>query len=342
MLLYNKTDRRILKEMIKKDTRPRTTISFYQYARINNPQLYRDHLYIEWNKLEVLGRVNVAKEGINAQLSVLTENLELFKEQLKTITFLEGVRLNYAVEDDGKSFYKLKIKNRPKILADGLNDETFDASMKGQHLQADEWNEMMQNGNSIVVDMRNNYESEIGRFDGAITPDVDTFRASLDLIDHMLEDYKTKNILMYCTGGIRCEKASAWYRHRGYQNVYQLDGGIIQYTRQSAEKGIDNLFKGKNFVFDERLSERISCDIIANCHQCGKPCDTHTNCANLGCNILFIQCEDCKASMENCCSPECNDVIHLPEEEQKVLRKNRNLGHHVFKKGRINQLVIEK
>ncbi|HEY9114040.1 MAG TPA: rhodanese-related sulfurtransferase [Bacteroidales bacterium] len=341
MQLYNKIDSRVLKEKIANDNRPRATISFYKYATIGNPQLFRDHLYIEWSKLEVLGRVHVAHEGINAQISVLTENLEKFKEQIETITFLQNVRLNYAVEDDGKSFFKLKIKNRPKILADGLDDETFDAGKKGQHLQADEWNEMLLKENTVVVDMRNHYESEVGRFEKAIAPDVDTFRGSLDLIDKMLEEYKDKNILMYCTGGIRCEKASAWYKHRGYKNVYQLDGGIIKYAHQVNENKLDNLFKGKNFVFDERMGERISCDIISNCHQCGKPCDEHTNCANVGCNLLFIQCEECKAKMENCCSSECQTIIHLPEEEQILLRKNKNLGHHVFRKGRMQMPLIQ-
>lgn len=341
MQLYNKTDRRILKEIISNDHRPRTTISFYKYTSIGNPQVFRDHLYIEWSKLEVLGRVHVAKEGINAQISVLRENLEIFKTFLNTITFLKDVRLNYGVEDDGKSFYKLKIKNRSKILADGLDDETFDAEKKGQHLQANEWNEMLQKENTLVVDMRNHYESEIGKFERAITPDVDTFRGSLDMIDKMLEQYKDKNILMYCTGGIRCEKASAWYKHRGYNNVYQLDGGIIKYAHQVVENKLDNLFKGKNFVFDERLGERISCDIISNCHQCEKPCDEHTNCANVACNLLFIQCEECKEKMENCCSSACQEIIHLPTEEQILLRKNKNLGHHVFRKGRMKLSAIQ-
>lgn len=334
MQLHNKVDKRVLKEQMLKSEEERTTISFYKYARIENPQILRDHLYVTWNELGVFGRVHVAKEGINAQISVPTVHLNDFIARYEEISFLKGNRLNYAVEDDGKSFYKLVIKVRKKILADGLNDETFNASNKGQHLLADEWNELMENPNSILIDMRNHYESEVGHFKGAIAPDVDTFSSSLDIINKMMEEHKDKNIMMYCTGGIRCEKASAWYKHQGYKNVYQLEGGIIKYARDAKEQGLENKYIGKNFVFDERLGESISDDVIAQCHQCGKPCDTHVNCSNVGCNLLFIQCDECAEKYEGTCSPDCQDTIHLTEEEQKERRKGVNKGQNIFKKGR--------
>jgi len=340
--LFNKIDKRVLKELIKEDTRPRLVISVYKYAKIGNPQVFRDHLFSHWEDLEVLGRVHVANEGINAQISVLESNFEDFKTDLNDIVFLRNIRLNEAVQNSNDAFYKLKIKVRDKILADGLNDDGFDVSNKGQHLQADEWNQMMEEGNVVMVDMRNHYESEVGHFDGAITPDVDTFRGSLDIIDRMLEEQKDKNILMYCTGGIRCEKASAWYKHRGYENVYQLDGGIIKYAHQIEENELPNKFRGKNFVFDERLGERISEEVIAVCHQCGSSCDTHTNCSNLGCNLLFIQCENCKKEMENCCSDECKEVIHYSEEDQAAWRKAQgDKGRNVFRKGRSEKLKFK-
>ena len=147
---------------------------------------------------------------------------------------------------------------------------------------------------------------------------------------------------MYCTGGIRCEKASAYFKHQGFKNVYQLEGGIIEYTRQIKEEGIPSKFIGKNFVFDHRLGERITNDIIAQCHQCGKPCDNHTNCANDACHLLFIQCDECKAAMENCCSTECLDIIHLPVDEQKRIRKGRQVGNKVFRKGKSDALLFKK
>ena len=285
MQLYNKLSAEERAALIDEAGKDRITISFYQYHKIENPQLFRDKLFFEWNQLDVLGRIYVSFEGINAQLSVLSENFFALKDQLDSISFLNGIRLNVAIEQDNKSFLKLKVKVRKKIVADGLKDATFDFTNKGIHLNAKEFNEMLANPDTVCVDMRNHYESEIGHFEGAVTPDVDTFRDSLDIIEKDLKDHKEdKNLLMYCTGGIRCEKASAYYKHKGFKHVYQLEGGIIEYTRQVNQEGIENKFIGKNFVFDHRRAEKISDDVIANCHQCGQPCDTHTNCANEGCH----------------------------------------------------------
>ena len=146
---------------------------------------------------------------------------------------------------------------------------------------------------------------------------------------------------MYCTGGIRCEKASAYFKHQGFKNVYQLEGGIIEYTRQIKEENIESKFIGKNFVFDHRLGERITDDIISQCHQCGKPCDNHTNCENDGCHLLFIQCDDCKAAMENCCSTECLDIIHMPLVDQVRLRTGQQVGNKVFRKGKSENLKFK-
>lgn len=343
MKLCNREDKRVLKERIANSDIKRLTMSFYQYAQIGNPQLFRDYLYQIFDEVGVLGRIYVAHEGINAQLSVPEENFEAFKAALETVTFLRGIRLNTAVEQANDSFYKLIVKHRPKILADGLEDTSFDVTNKGQHLKADEFNEMIQKENTILIDMRNHYETEVGHFKGAITPDVDNFRASLPFIeDEILNGNQDKNIVMYCTGGIRCEKASAWYKHRGFKNVYQLEGGIIKYAHEIEENNLANLFIGKNFVFDERLEEAISPDIIANCHTCGNPFDNHSNCGNVACNVLFIQCDACKEKLDNCCSIECKEINALPEEEQRELRKGKKSKRNVFKKGRSEKLVFKK
>ncbi|HBO30742.1 MAG TPA: hypothetical protein DD462_13165, partial [Leeuwenhoekiella sp.] len=317
--------------------------SFYQYAKIGNPQLFRDHLFLAWNQMDVLGRIYVAQEGINAQLSVPAKRFEEFKTFLDGINFLENVRLNIAIEQDAKSFLKLKVKVRPKIVADGLDDETFDVTNKGVHVDAATFNELIEADDVVLVDMRNHYESEIGHFKNAVTPDVDTFRDSLDLIEEDLRDHKEdKKLVMYCTGGIRCEKASAYYKHKGFKQVYQLEGGIIEYARQVEQLQLENKFKGKNFVFDHRRGERISEDIISNCHQCGKPCDTHVNCANEACHLLFIQCDECAEAMNHTCSDECKEVIALPYEVQKELRKGIPNSNKIFKKGRSEKLKFQK
>ena len=343
MQLYNKLSAIERAALIDEAGKDRITISFYQYFKIENPQLLRDKLFLEWDALEVLGRIYVSFEGINAQLSVASENFYALKEQLDTIIFLKDIRLNVAVEHNNKSFLKLKVKVRNKIVADGLVDETFDVTNKGVHLNANEFNEMLANSNTICVDMRNHYESEIGYFEGAITPDVDTFRDSLDIIEEDLKDNKEdKNLLMYCTGGIRCEKASAYYKHKGFKNVFQLEGGIIDYTRQVKSEGIENKFIGKNFVFDHRRAEKITDDVVSNCHQCGEACNEHTNCANEACHLLFIQCDSCSEKMENTCSTYCQEVIQLSFEEQKELRKGKGNSNKIFKKGRSKVLKFKK
>jgi len=343
MQLYNKLSAKERATLIEEAGTERMTISFYQYANVGNPQVLRDHLFLTWNEMDVLGRIYVAKEGINAQLSVPAPNFKIFKKHLDTISFLENVRLNIAREQDNMSFLKLKVKVRKKIVADGLDDNTFDVTTKGVHVDAKAFNELIEDPDTVLVDMRNHYESEIGHFKNAITPDVDTFRDSLDIIEEDLKDHKEdKKLVMYCTGGIRCEKASAYYKHKGFKQVFQLEGGIIEYARQVEAEGLENKFKGKNFVFDHRRGERISDDVISNCHQCGKACDVHENCANEACHLLFIQCEECKKAMNNCCSDSCKEIAALSFEEQKELRKGKGNSNKIFKKGRSEVLKFKK
>ena len=341
MHLHNRIDRNVLKEKLKESSESRITLSFYQYAHLGNPTLFRNHLYQQWSALDVLGRAYVAQEGINAQISVPHPTFDQFKKELHSITFLKNVRLNIAVEDNGKSFFKLKIKVRDKIVADGLNDDSFDVTDRGQHLDAEAFNQLTDQPDTVVVDMRNHYESEVGHFENAILPDVDTFREALPVVAETLKNHQEQPIVMYCTGGIRCEKASAYLKHQGFKKVYQLEGGIIKYAHDAKKKGLKNKFRGKNFVFDERLSERISDEILSHCHQCGKPCDTHTNCRNEACHLLFIQCEECAAHYDGCCSTDCQEFLQLPEDEQKLQRKKNPITRNVFRKGRANHLKLK-
>ncbi len=313
---------------------PRVTISFYKYQLLLNPHFFRNHLYTHFEALGVLGRIYVAREGINAQISVPQKHLDAFRSCLNDISFLANIRLNYAIEDNGKSFFKLIIKVREKIVADGINDPLFNPSDTGKHLDAAEFNKLIQQKDTVLVDMRNHYESEVGHFEGAICPDVVTFRESLPIISEMLEQHKDKNLVMYCTGGIRCEKASAFLKYKGYKNVFQLNGGIIEYTRQVKEQHLENKFLGKNFVFDERMGERISEQVISTCHQCGKPCDVHVNCRNDQCHILFIQCAECAEKYEQCCSLRCADFTKLNPQERQSLSSQLLFNGSKFSKGR--------
>jgi UPF0176 protein len=332
--LHNKVNKELLKKQLYESDEKRLTLSFYKYYNIGNPNLFRDHIFILFEKVGVLGRIYVAHEGINAQISIPEANKAAFIEALEKIIFLRNLRLNYAIEDDGKSFFKLTIKAKHKILADGLSEGTFDVTDKGVHVDAAKFNELASNEKTVILDMRNHYESEVGHFEDAIVPDVETFRESLPIIEDMLKDKKDHNLLMYCTGGIRCEKASAYYKSKGFEKVYQLDGGIIEYAREVKNKNLENKFIGKNFVFDERMGERISEEVIAKCHQCGKECDTHVNCSNDACHILFIQCDECGKRYDSCCSIKCKDFVILPEEQRNALKATIDFNGTKFGKGR--------
>lgn len=332
--LHNRVSQKELKERLYRETEARKTISFYRYFPIPDPQTFRDDLYRELDALQVFGRIYVAHEGINAQISVPESKFQSFTNFVNGHNGLAGTRLNIAVDDDGKSFWVLKIKVRDKIVADGISDPTFDMTNKGRYVNAGEFNELASDPQTVIVDMRNHYEYEVGHFENALEVPSDTFRQQLPMSAEMLEKDRDKNIIMYCTGGIRCEKASAYLLHRGFKNVFHLEGGIIDYVNSVREQGLENKFVGKNFVFDDRLGERVTEEIIAHCHQCGKPADTHTNCKNEACHLLFIQCDECAEKYSGCCSEECHQVYQLPVEEQKNLRKGKQNGVMVFNKSR--------
>ncbi|MCL1924617.1 MAG: rhodanese-related sulfurtransferase [Defluviitaleaceae bacterium] len=340
--LHNKISNRELKEKAKLDSTPKKTISFYKYYTIEDPQTFRDELYLKFLALGVMGRVYIANEGINAQISVPIENLEKFKELLYSYEPLNGIRLNIAIEENSVSFFVLRMKVRKKIVADGIEDPEFNANKTGKYLKAHEVNEMIEKENTIFVDMRNHYEYEVGRFENALEIPSDTFKEQLPMAAEMLKGNEDKEIIMYCTGGIRCEKASAYMLHNGFKNVYHVEGGVIEYARQAKKEGLPLKFIGKNFVFDERMAERITEDILATCHQCGTACDTHTNCQNTNCNMLFIQCEACKSKFENCCTVECIEISKLPREAKRELLNKRGPGKMFFNKSKDRLLTLRE
>ena len=321
MPLYNTLDRNELLKKIAGESFSRITLSFYRYVQLNDVEQLRARVFKEWQLLGILGRIYIAREGVNAQISIPEPKFQDFKDWMQAFEPFRNMDLKIAVEDDKFSFVKLKVKIRQKIVADGLDDNSFDVTNVGNHLSAREWNEAMASPDTVVVDMRNVYESEVGHFQGALLPQAVTFREELPEVLQLLEDKKDKKILLYCTGGVRCEKASAYLRHHGFEDVNQLNGGIIYYAQQAKEEGLSVKFLGKNFVFDDRMGERITDDIVSKCHQCGTPSDAHTNCAHQGCHVLFIQCPSCADKLNACCSEECKHILSLPENEQREIRR---------------------
>ena len=319
--LFNKKGSEDLEKKLKLENFERITCSFYQYTPIDSPEILRNKLYLEWNELKVLGRVYLANEGINAQISIPKKNWNHFVNKLYFYDEFNNIPFKIAVENNNESFIKLIIRTKNQIVADGLIEQEYDLSNIGTRLTAKQFNDAMELDKTIVIDVRNHYESEVGHFEHAICPDVDTFKESLPVIKELLKGHEEDKVLLYCTGGIRCEKTSAYLKYHNFKDVNQLEGGIISYSHQIKTKKINSKFRGKNFVFDKRMGERITDEVISNCHQCDKPSDSHINCKNQACHILFIQCDKCNKEFSGSCSKECQNIAKLPIEEQREIRK---------------------
>ena len=321
--LYNQRNKEECLKLLKKEQFSRNTISFYKYTKLDNLQAIRDKLFLSFNALDILGRIYIAKEGINAQISIPENNIGKFLKILHSYNSFQNLDIKKAYEE-GTSFLKLTIKIKDEIVAYKISEKEWNLSKTGKHLNAEEFNSAI-DGGAIIIDMRNYYEGEIGKFKNAIIPDVERSQDLLPEVKKILNNHKNDKILMYCTGGIRCEKASSYLIHQGFKDVNQLHGGIIKYAHEINNNNLKSKFIGKNFVFDHRMGEKITDDIIANCHQCNIKADTHENCKNQSCHILLIQCNNCKKKFNGCCSTKCAEFITLPAEEQKRLFKNKKI-----------------
>ena len=320
--LYNQKSKDLLVKKLESEDFNRTTCSFYKYVTIVDPITFRDKIYEEFDNLEILGRVYIAEEGMNAQISVPDKNWGLFLKLISSIKLLYDVDIKTAI-NDGISFYKLIVKVKKEIVAYNIPKNKFNMDVVGEHLNTKQFNEAMENPNTTVIDMRNIYESEVGQFLSAEIPQVEKSKDLLPEVRKMLKGREHHQVLLYCTGGIRCEKASSFLINEGIKNVKQLQGGIIQYAHDIKKEGLESKFVGKNFVFDARLGERVTEDIISTCHLCGERSDSHKDCKNDACHILFIQCSKCDEKLNGCCSVECKNIASLPIDEQIKYRKNQ-------------------
>ena len=324
--LYNIYGKKQLKEQLDTESFERITCSFYNYYKIEDLEEVRNRLYHKLEDINVLGRIYLAEEGVNAQISIPKKSWNQFLALINTYDFLKNIQIKKSIQE-GLSFLKLKIMIKKEIVAWGLDEDDYDMNYVGKHLNAKDFNTLIKDKDTLLIDMRNNYESEIGKFETAICPKSKRSKDLIKEVKELLKNKKEKKIAMYCTGGIRCEKASSHLIKSGFKNVFQLNGGIIEYAHQVKNENIKSKFIGKNFVFDDRLGERVTNDIIAKCHLCNNLSDTHTNCNNDACHILFIICDNCDNKLDGCCSIECQKIHHLPLEEQKKYEKSfqRNL-----------------
>ena len=313
--LHNKKSKIQLLEDLKNEKFKRITISFYKYIKIKNIKDIRDELFIEFYKMKILGRIYVAEEGINAQISIPENKIINLKKYLKNNKLLKNIDIKNAVEE-GLSFFKLTIKIKKEIVAFNVSKKEYNMNVVGKHLNYKGFHNAISEG-ATIIDMRNYYEGEVGKFENAIIPDIDKSMDLLPEVRKILSGREKEKILLYCTGGIRCEKASSYLIHHGFMDVNQLKGGIVKYANDIKKNKIKSKFIGKNFVFDNRIGENITEDIISCCHQCSYPSNQHTNCSNESCNILFIQCPKCNKKYDNCCSKKCFDFSNLPINIQK-------------------------
>ncbi|QFQ32535.1 rhodanese-related sulfurtransferase [Buchnera aphidicola (Aphis fabae)] len=310
-ILHNCISKKELKNHILLNRKPRLILSFYKYFYIKEPKNFRDEIYKNFFEYNILGRVYISHEGINAQISIPVNMYSVFKKFLYQFNpVLNGLRINKTFNiNNTNAFWILSVKLKKYIVNDGIKDPLFKFKNVGKYINAEQVNLMLNNKDTIFVDMRNSYEYKIGHFPNAVEIKSKTFREQLKNVIKVMNYDKKKNIVMYCTGGIRCEKATSWMIFNGFKNIYHIEGGIIGYVNEAKKKRLPILFKGSNFVFDNRMSEKISKDIMSVCNQCRQPSDNYVNCAFNLCHLLFIQCGNCAINFKHCCSLNCMKSI---------------------------------
>ena len=280
-------------------------IAYYLFTSLDHPEEEVAKHKEFFNNKDIKGRIYISSQGINGQMSASEEDGKLYMEWLLSNPLFKSVEFKIHTYHE-HVFPRATVKLKAQLVA---LDVPVDLNMTGEYLSPQKWREMLEkkDENTILLDVRNDYEWQIGHFEGSELPVLEQFRHFPTYAKELKEKYNLKNtkVMMCCTGGIRCELYSALLKQEGFENVYQLHGGIIKYGLEEGTKE----WKGRLFVFDDRLSipisEEESSDIISECRQCGEKSDLYYNCANMDCNELFISCLDCAEKLQGCCSEEC-------------------------------------
>lgn len=303
-------------------------LAFYCFTPIESPEeeVRRHKAFFEGR--DAKARLYISQEGLNAQMSIAKDDALAYMEWLKSDPRFKEIefKLHYA---DEHVFPKLTIKVRKQLVA---LDVAVDMRLTGEHVSADKWKEMLEerDEDTILLDVRNDYEWEIGHFEGAELPQLETFREFPKYVQKLKKekDVNKTKVMMYCTGGIRCELYSALLKQEGFQNVYQLQGGVIKYGLQ---KGSDK-WKGKLFVFDDRLAvplkEGEKTEVISHCIHCKEKADSYYNCANMDCNELFISCKSCAEKQKGCCCEDCQSAPRLRPFDKELSPKPFRKWYH--------------
>lgn len=287
-------------------------ILFYKYVNIPNPNEIKAWQMELCKSLNLKGRILLATEGINATLGGEDHETQEYIAQMKAHPLFASIDFKES-EGNADYFPKLKVLVKDEIVRLGISSDKYTPQEGGKHLTPNQAHELLQNkpDDLVILDGRNNYEAAVGVFEGAIVPDIRYFRQFPEYIDQNLEQFKDKQVLMYCTGGIRCERASAYLKAKGVaKEVYQIEGGIHRYVEQYP----NGFFKGKNYVFDNRITVKINDSVLGDCFICKIKCDDYINCMNAECNRHFISCADCCVRLKETCSEKCFDLV----EQKKV------------------------
>jgi len=289
---------------------------FYKYVVLSEPEAILEWQQTLCKSLDLRGRIILAKEGINGTVGGTKEATDAYIAAMEQHPLFD--KIDFKTAPGGNDhFPRMRIVIKNEIVNLGLDTQKVSVKDTGTHLTPEQAHQLMNEApeNLVILDARNNYESRIGTFKGSLTPDIDTFREFPDYVDHNLEAFKDKKVLMHCTGGIRCERASAYLKQKGIaQEVYQIEGGIHRYI----EKFPDGHFRGSNYVFDARIAQRVNEDVLGNCDLCNVACDYYVNCVNAQCNNQFLACKQCRKTYKECCSTLCCDLV---ESGQTTLRK---------------------
>jgi UPF0176 protein len=291
-------------------TAPYEVLLYYKYARLEDPDAYAEEHRRVCKDLGLYGRILIAKEGLNGTVSGTKENCAKYRAVLDSDPLTQGIAWKIDPEE-GHVFSKLSIKVRDEVVTLELGEEDFNPiDLTATHLNPVKWREAMKEDNVVILDARNDYEWEIGRFEGAVLPDVPSFRDLPKWVRDHRDELEGKKILTYCTGGIRCEKFSGFLLQEGFKEVYQLDGGIVTYGKNEEVKGEG--YEGECYVFDERLSIPVNrtdgAKVVSKCRHCGMPSIRYRNCAWMPCNAQFLLCEDCEDAMGRYCAKVCKEV----------------------------------
>lgn len=286
-------------------------ILFYKYIEITDPWQMRKWQRELCEKLGLKGRIWIAQEGINGTVGGQTEAVEEYIATMRSHELFADIDFKESLAE-GESFPKLKVKVRPEVVRLGIDPQRVTAKQGGKHLTPQQAHELMAQKpeDLVILDARNEFEARIGKFENAIVPDIQHFREFPEYIAKNLDQFKDKQVLMYCTGGIRCERASALVKSKNIaKEVYQIEGGIHRYIEQFP----NGFFRGKNYVFDGRVAMKVNDDVLSTCLLCKKSCDDYTNCINAFCNLQFTACAPCLKNTGNACSTQCQEKVNKQE-----------------------------